>query len=83
MPIWLSAPLAKVEKGNVFYGSEKEMKELKDIDTLVLAIGSKPDDSSKSLLRGLKIPYEIIGDAVKPRTLHQAVYEGYLMATKI
>jgi len=76
----LNARLEKIEKGGVFYSSGDKIQAVENVDTLVLAIGSRSNDSLKSLLDDLNIPYRIIGDASKPRNLHEAIREGALIA---
>jgi pyruvate/2-oxoglutarate dehydrogenase complex dihydrolipoamide dehydrogenase (E3) component len=79
-----NARLAKIEKRSVFYHSnDEEMGELQDINTLILAIGSRSERSLAGYLTDLKISHEIIGDAAKPRTLHDAIHEGFRVSRRL
>ena len=47
------------------------------IDSVVLAIGYKPNDRLVEELEEAEINHLEIGDAVKPRKIYQAVMEGF------
>ena len=53
-----------------------EPSTLAPIDQVVLAVGLKPKDELKGVLEALKIPYAVIGDALQPRRIFEAVEEG-------
>lgn len=51
-------------------------EDLADIDTVVLAIGSRPEDTLAQAMEGSGIDYYVIGDAVSPRRITQAIFEA-------
>ena len=56
---------------------------MEGIDTIVATVGLKANDELIPVLQELKIPYTVIGDAVKPRRITDAVREAQLAAEKI
>ena len=56
---------------------------LTGFDTIVLAIGYKPEQSLESVLQEQNIPYIMTGDARKPRRIYQAIKEGFDAAYQI
>jgi 2,4-dienoyl-CoA reductase-like NADH-dependent reductase (Old Yellow Enzyme family)/thioredoxin reductase len=50
---------------------------LEDVDTVVLAVGYRPNNELETQLKTSGIAYRITGDAVKPRKIYQAVKEGF------
>ena len=58
-------------------------RKIEGFDTIVLAVGSKSDDSIAKGLEGKVPTLYVIGDASKPREALEAVYEGEEIAIKI
>lgn len=79
----LNALLAKIEKGSVFYSSDEKREEIKEVNSVILAVGSRSERSLEKSLAEKGVPNEVIGDAVKPRTLHDAVLEGFKVSQMI
>ncbi|HVI40391.1 MAG TPA: FAD-dependent oxidoreductase, partial [Anaerovoracaceae bacterium] len=50
---------------------------LDNVDHIVLAVGYKANDDLAKQLQESNIEYKVIGDAVKPRKIYQAVKEGF------
>ncbi|WP_150274473.1 FAD-dependent oxidoreductase [Paenibacillus tepidiphilus] len=57
--------------------------QLKDIDTVVMATGSRSLDQLSGLLEEKRLPFHIIGDALQPRKALEAIYEGAMVAQMI
>ena len=59
-----------------------EEKTLEDIDTFILATGVKPNHDLYDKLKKMNLPFKLyrIGDCKKPRTLLEAIHEGYKTA---
>jgi len=54
-----------------------------DCDTIVLAVGMKPNQELYKSLVG-KVPnIYLIGDSKKPRKIHDAIFEGYIIGNTI
>ena len=54
-----------------------------NIDTLVLALGSKPVSWLERQLEGFGGPVHVIGDCLAPRTAEEAVFEGLKAGTAV
>jgi len=52
-------------------------------DTLVHALGAKPREETVERLKGLAEEVHVVGDAVKPRIMYDAVHEGFEAAMEI
>jgi 2,4-dienoyl-CoA reductase-like NADH-dependent reductase (Old Yellow Enzyme family)/thioredoxin reductase len=55
----------------------------KDVDTVVLALGHKPETGLEAELAGLKLPVHLAGDCLSPRSAEEAVYEGMLVGRAV
>jgi hypothetical protein len=62
--------------------SEEKLTQLGPFDSFVFAVGSK---SNRDLAEAMdqKMPVEVIGDAVRPRTIYEAVCEGFEAALQL
>lgn len=56
----------------------REAVVMEDVDTIVLNTPNRQEDGLVAVLEELKIPFELAGDALSPRTAEEAVYEGML-----
>ncbi len=56
---------------------------LSGVDTIVLAVGSRPNAALAEQLEGSGIDYYVIGDASKPRRITQAVFEAMRVGHEI
>jgi 2,4-dienoyl-CoA reductase-like NADH-dependent reductase (Old Yellow Enzyme family)/thioredoxin reductase len=52
-------------------------------DTIVLAAGSIPNNELKAALEGTGVEVKVVGDCVEPRTILEAINEGWLAASEI
>ncbi len=64
----------------VIIEKEKGTEEITGIDTVVIAVGSRPRDNLLKSLKGQDIPVYAIGDCVKPRKIIDAIHEGFRRA---
>ncbi len=69
-----------VEIANAFTQAERTIE---DVDTVVLAFGGRSDDGLARALEGDDREVHVIGDALAPRRLMDAIYEGTLAARQI
>ena len=53
------------------------------VDTVVLAVGAKPENSLLGGLEGKVPEMYAIGDCLSPRKMIEAIHEGYETALKI
>ncbi len=69
------------DEGVVYEKEDQTFAEL--ADSVVLALGSKPNDDLEKELKQAGFQYEKIGDVKEPRRIIEAVHEGFLAAYKI
>jgi pyruvate/2-oxoglutarate dehydrogenase complex dihydrolipoamide dehydrogenase (E3) component len=88
-PILKAPLLARVSLSNINILTGQKVLEIKDhavitdkqtlenVDTVVLSVGYKSNNELIAQLQQANIDYKVIGDAVKPRRIYQAVKEGF------
>jgi 2,4-dienoyl-CoA reductase (NADPH2) len=70
------------ENGTVVYTVEGETKR-EPFDSVILAVGSKPNQTLSNSLKEAGIPFKAVGDTNNPRKVIDAVHEGYLAALEV
>jgi 2,4-dienoyl-CoA reductase (NADPH2) len=77
-----NATITKFEGKTVHFTHENEEKTLEGIDTFILATGVKSNRELYDKLKKMNLPCKLyrIGDCNKPRTLMEAIHEGYKTA---
>jgi 2,4-dienoyl-CoA reductase-like NADH-dependent reductase (Old Yellow Enzyme family)/NADPH-dependent 2,4-dienoyl-CoA reductase/sulfur reductase-like enzyme len=70
------AKVVEVTKDGVKYVRDGASKVLRGMDTIVLAVGARPERTLEHELQGLAIPCFTIGDAKAPRKAVEAIAEG-------
>ncbi|MHA1112231.1 MAG: oxidoreductase [Promethearchaeota archaeon] len=77
-----NATITKFEGKTVHFTHNNEEKTLGDVDTFILATGVKPNRDLYNKLKKMELPSKLyrIGDCKKPRTLLEAIHEGYKVA---
>ncbi len=68
--------LKSIGDGSVEIETKGEISTLSPIDQVVMAAGLTPRVELKGILESLKIPFSVIGDALQPRRIFEAVEEG-------
>ncbi len=61
----------------------REAVVMEDVDTIVLNAPNHPEDGLVTAIETLGLSYDIIGDALSPRTAEEAVYEGLKAAMAV
>ncbi len=77
------ATLSGIGERDITYEKDGKTEILGDFDSVVIAVGSGPEDSLANQLEGSGISYYVIGDASKPRRITHAVYEAMTVAHEI
>jgi NADPH-dependent 2,4-dienoyl-CoA reductase/sulfur reductase-like enzyme len=54
-----------------------------DVETVVLALGQRPDTALEELLEPIGIPLHLAGDCLSPRSAEEAVYEGMMAGMEV
>jgi len=78
-----STTVKELGKGYAVVEDASGTRKIDGFDTIVLAVGSKPDDRVAKSLKGKVPELHVIGDASEPREALEAVYEGEEIALKI
>jgi pyruvate/2-oxoglutarate dehydrogenase complex dihydrolipoamide dehydrogenase (E3) component len=73
----------RFEKGALWVETPQGTRKLEGFDTIVVALGSVSNDEMAERLRGKASEFYVIGDALKPREVMEAVFEGEEIALKI
>lgn len=79
--IIVNATCVAVEEQGIVIEHEGK-REIVSCDSIVVAVGAKSNDNSElvALCEAKNIPFELIGDAKKPRRAINAIEEGFLVA---
>ena len=81
--ILTSTRVKELGKGCAVVEDASGTRKIDGFDTIVLAVGSKPDDRIAKSLEGKVPELYVIGDASEPREALEAVYEGEEVAIKV
>ena len=81
--IHCKAKVEKVEAEKIYYTENGEEHSISDADTLVLAMGYRPDSKLEETLKKANVSYHLIGDAKKVGNIKDAITEGYQIAREI
>ncbi|ADL07895.1 FAD-dependent oxidoreductase [Thermosediminibacter oceani] len=78
--ILTKSKVKEISGDRVIIEGENGITEISGIDTVVIAVGSKPKDDLLKLIEAEGIPLYSIGDCVKPRRFMDAIHEGFRKA---
>jgi len=81
--ILTSTKAVRFEKGGLWVEDPQGTRKLEGFDSIVLALGSTPNDEIAKSLEGKGPEVYVIGDASKPREVMEALVEGEEIALKI
>ena len=81
--ILTSTKVKELGKGYAVVEDASGTRKIDGFDTIVLAVGSKPDDRIAKSLEGKVPELHVIGDASEAREALEAVYEGEEIALRI
>ena len=81
--IHCKAKVEKVEAEKIYYTENGEEHCISDADTLVLAMGYRPDSKLEETLKKANVSYHLIGDAKKVGNIKDAITEGDQIAREI
>ncbi len=71
------AKVERVEAEKIYYTQNGEMHCIEDADTLVLAMGYRPNPAVEEMLKESGACYHLIGDAEKMGNIKDAITQGY------
>ena len=81
--ILISTKAIRFEKKGLWVEDPQGTRKLEGFDSIVIALGSIPNDELVKLLKGKVPEIYVVGDASKPREVMEAVLEGEEVALKI
>ncbi|WP_319523813.1 FAD-dependent oxidoreductase [uncultured Desulfosarcina sp.] len=76
------ARVLSIDKGEMIWEKE-DCQHSERFDTIILASGSKSERHLSDLLAEADIPHTVIGDAVAPGKLNDAIHGGFMAALEI
>ena len=71
------AKVIDVDENNVTYEHDGEKYVLKDVDTVLQAMGYYSEHIFEKTLESLNIPYNVLGDAANPGKIKNAIADAY------
>jgi len=77
-----SATVTEIRDNSVVYSKNGD-ECAEPADTVVLALGSRPNRSLADSLTEAGVTFEAVGDCVEPRKVMDAIHEGFLAAIKL
>ena len=80
--LMFGAEVRGIENTTVRY-TQKDEERTEPAAMVITAMGAKSDNALEGVLSELGIEYRMIGDAVSPRRLLEAIHEGYKAACEI
>ncbi|MHA1820451.1 MAG: oxidoreductase [Promethearchaeota archaeon] len=77
--------IKKLEKDVVYFEKNGKEYSIEKVDNFILATGVKPNKELYNKIKSKKPPFKIyrIGDAKKPRTILEAIHEGFKTIYKL
>jgi pyruvate/2-oxoglutarate dehydrogenase complex dihydrolipoamide dehydrogenase (E3) component len=72
-----------VEKGDVVFERAGLRERFRGADSIVIAVGTAPQEEGIASLKRSRIPVRPIGDALVPGKIFDAVHEGYQVGMEI
>ena len=77
------AKVERVDADTITYIRDGQEHTISGADTLVLAVGYRPDSALEELLKTCGMSYRLISDAQKPGNLKDAITQGYQTAKEL
>lgn len=81
--VMVGRKLERIEPDGVVLSNKNMEEERVKADSIVLALGATPANDLPKALKGKIQEVYIVGDCQQPRKLSDAVYEGFLAATRL
>ena len=81
--ILTSCRLSRVEDHGVFVTDQQGAETFLEADAVVIAVGSRPDNSLYDSILSMGLPVHRVGDCVEPRSAKTAILEGAIAGREI
>jgi 2,4-dienoyl-CoA reductase-like NADH-dependent reductase (Old Yellow Enzyme family) len=85
IPVVPYARLFGVDSSAVYFEHVVALKPIvmEGVDTIVVCYGNLADDALSEELNGLAVPHQRVGDCAAPRTVEEAILEGYIVGREL
>ncbi|MDF2927356.1 MAG: hypothetical protein K0R57_6270 [Paenibacillaceae bacterium] len=80
LPVYTNTKCMAISEHSITLEQDGKVFELENIDTVVMATGSKSLNALIDTVKESGVPYHVIGDALAPRKALEAIYEGAQVA---
>ncbi|MEG0365285.1 MAG: FAD-dependent oxidoreductase [Coprobacillus sp.] len=77
------AKVISVDQTSLTYEKDNQECVLKDVDTVLQAVGYYSDHHIEELLDSLNLSYDVLGDALKPGKIKNAIADAYQICKEI
>lgn len=81
--IHCKAKVERVEEDKIYYTQDGETHCIEDADTLILAMGYRPNPAVEDMLKESGVTYHMIGDAQQIGNIKDAITQGYQVAREM
>lgn len=81
--IFTRTKVREISEAGIIIEKNGKLANVGEFDSIVLAVGLKPDHHLAAILEQRGVTYFTIGDCVKPRNILDAIHEGYRVAYKL
>lgn len=79
----ISTKCLEINEDSVLVEKDEDTQLIENVDSVVIAIVSRANNSLEEFIKSTNIPYHVIGDAVKPRRALDAIWEAVSIARQI
>jgi len=83
VPVLVNAKVTEIRDRSVIVEQNGEAREIGDIDSVVLAVGVKPDRTIEQDLKDAGYRYHLVGDAKDARKALDAIWEGAALGREL
>ena len=73
---FVRAKCLEIKNKNIVLEQNGEIREIGDFDSVVMAVGVKPDPSVETFLKGKGYPFRVVGDAREAKKALDAIWDG-------
>ncbi|RPH50569.1 MAG: FAD-binding protein [Desulfobacteraceae bacterium] len=80
--ILTSSKVSSIRQGKVLFERDGKKDEM-HFDQVILAAGSRPVKKLSVEMQTLRIPFNVVGDCIRPGKINDAIHGGFLAALKI
>lgn len=83
MTVYTGTKVCEIRENSVVLEKKGKQIILEDVDTVVVAAGSRPVNILEAVVQELGLPVTVAGDSKKVRNGLHAIYEGYMAGYEV